>query len=126
MPTSPARQAAAAKPARASLFHPRGLSASSIKPAPSEDIAPAIVKNIVRRQKKRPRTEAGTRSPIHTIHALLPITARTAVTATSAMNNWRRVASLSGRYGKATRGRHTSLEAPTGGTARGFRRGQGG
>src|SRR4029453_13749467 len=108
MLTSPARQAAAARPERASLFHPRGLSASSIKPAPSEDVAPAIVKHIVRRPKKRPRTDAGTRSPIQAIHALLPITARTAVAATSAMNNWRRVASLRGREGKGTGGRETS------------------
>src|SRR6185436_4815771 len=121
MLTSPARQATAARPARASLFQPRGLSASSIRPAPSEDVAPATVRNIVRRPKKRPRTEAGTRSPIHAIQALLPITARTAVTAMSAMNSWRRVASLTGRYGKATRGRYTSREAPTAATASRFR-----
>src|SRR3989442_10270702 len=121
MLTSRARRAAAAGPARASLFHRRGLSASSIKPAPSEDVAPAIVKNIVRRPKKRPRTEAGTRSPIHAIHALLPITARTEVAATSAMNNWRRVASLSGRDGKAKRGRDKRREAATGATPRRLR-----
>jgi hypothetical protein len=37
------------------------------------------------------------------------------------MNSWRRVASLTGRYGKATRGRYTSREAPTAATASRFR-----
>ena len=80
-------------------------------------MAPASVRNIVRRPKKRPRTEAGTRSLIHAIHALLPMTARTVVTATRVMKKRRRVASPRDRKGKATSGKYTSRDAPMAATA---------
>src|SRR5262249_35109321 len=102
-------------------YTPGTLAGSETSTAPSEETAPASVRNIVRRPKKRPRTEAGTRSLIHAIHALLPMTARTAVTATSVMKSRRRVASPRERKGKATSGRYTRRDAPMAATASGLR-----
>ena len=62
MLTSPAEQAPPPGPREPRSFHPRGLSASSIKPAPSEDVAPAIV-----REHRSPTEEAAPHRSRHEI-----------------------------------------------------------
>ena len=78
---------------------------------------PATVMYTMRRLKNRPRIAPGTRSPIHAVHALFPITPKTAAIATTPTKTCSAVPADTLTKGSAIMGSQTSRAAPIPATA---------
>jgi hypothetical protein len=108
----PARPASRESSVSTMEVWPTRLAQSSATPARSGATHPTSVSAAVRRPKKRPCRDAGTRSPIHTTQALFPTTPSTAEVATTATNTARAASGVRSKRRAAGRPNQHKRDSP--------------